>query len=165
MNWIAFDAAFVKTGWAYRVPDTEGWTWRTGVFCPMECGAKTIIRVVHEAASCGIRAAAIEDCYLKFNPATFQKLAAAKARIQLICEFFELEVETFLASEWQSFHRINGARGARKRGSLKRARELGATVFTDDEADAVCLCEYVTMRGKQQEFVLRGPRGGKLRGV
>ena len=160
MKVIAFDTAKRKTGWAYKALDGR---WETGVVCVADTGA--LVDVVKRAQAEGVTHAALEDCYLaKGNVATLKALAAAQGAISTVCKVAGLTVlKPIHAQTWQSAFGITGKRDDRKFGAQRVAHALGASRITDDEADAVCLCDYAERVGEQQELELRGPRGGKLR--
>lgn len=155
--YIAFDAAKRKTGWAFK--GSSAHSWQTGVLAP--ANTAELISVVAGAFRFGVRHAVIENCYLgkqERNVRTLKALQEAQTRIRVVCEMYRLSVELVYPSEWQSAFTIVGPRDTRKQLSQRVAAMLGAIVTTDDEADAVCLCEYATRRSGQYYLDLRNRR-------
>ena len=165
MKVIAFDAARRKTGYAYIRGRGSTHSWVTGVVDVADTAA--LAGIIEDANAIGVTKAVIENCYLsdghKRNVYTLKTLQEAQTRIRVACEMAGLDVELVYAQTWQSAYGISGPRPDRKLGAQRVARALGAGDITDDEADAVCLCDYAERIGKQAELALCGPRGGKLR--
>lgn len=135
---IAFDAAKRRTGYAYRAGDV----WVTGVFAIHEYAK--IIDVIKHARLAGCTHAAIEEPFCGRNINTLKGLQDAQSRIAQRCEDAGLEWVGIRATEWQS------AQGCLKRGEDTKARAaaLARTLdappyLSQDEVDAVCLCDYV----------------------
>lgn len=162
MKVIGFDTAKRRTGWAYSPIPRH---WETGIV--EVANTKSLNEVVAKAKASGVTHAALEDCYLsqgsQRNVSMLKALQEAQTRIRVACEMAGLEVELVYAQTWQSAYRISGIRKDRKLGAQRVAHALGAGALTEDEADAVCLADYAERVARQQELVLRGPRGGKLR--
>lgn len=162
MKVIGFDTAKRKTGWAYSPFPKH---WETGIVEVAD--SKALNEVIAQAKAAGVTRAALEDCYLgnhtAANVRTLKALQEAQTRIKVACEMAGLDVELVYAQTWQSAYGITGKRKERKLGAQRVAHALGAGALTEDEADAVCLADYAERVGRQQELVLRGPRGGKLR--
>jgi len=134
-RYIAFDSA-TTTGFAYRSGDI----WVTGVFNPRD---KARMRgVIAEAMQCGVECAVIEDCYKSPSVRTLKVLQDCTTRIAVCCEDFGLYVGYCYPSTWQSACGLKGKRDELKKGAKKLAEILGAVRVTQDEADAVCLCDY-----------------------
>lgn len=161
---IAFDAAKRTTGWAYR-KQTPGKPpqWITGTLSPRD--TQTLIGVVQSAVLAGCSKTVIENCYLgkSGNVHVVKMLQEAQTRIRMACESAGLPVELIYPQTWQSAYGIVGCSQDRKRGAYRVATMLGAdSKITNDEADAVCLCDFATRKGHQDELALVGPRGGKM---
>lgn len=153
---IAFDAAKRRTGYAYR---TDG-RWITGTFTPLDTPALT--QVVRNACKAGCTRAAIENCYVGSprNIATVKALQDAQTRIAVACEMAGLEVVLIYPATWQASYNIGGPSRERKQAALAWARRLGAAPYlSEDEADAVCLCDYA-MRAAQFESRTRAKKKG-----
>jgi|GEM_PF-5876398 Holliday junction resolvasome RuvABC endonuclease subunit len=162
MTHIAFDASRRRTGYAYVAGRTTHY-WVTGIVDVQDGPA--LAAVLREALYAGVTAAAIEDCYLgpAGNVRALKALQEAQTRISVACEMAGLPVLLVYAQTWQSAFAITGKRPERKLGAQRVALALGAGNLSEDEADAVCLAEYATRAGRQEELELRGPRGGQLR--
>lgn len=158
MKWIGFDTAQQRTGYAYQV----GKQWVTGVFKPRDTAR--LVSIINSAIAQGITHAAVEDPYLGQNVKTLKALQEATVRVVVRCEDAGLDVERYSAQTWQSGFSLAGKRDKRKDGSKRVAIMLGAPEgISEDEADAVCLCEYARCHGRQLGLMLMGPRGGKMK--
>lgn len=159
-RFIAFDAAKRRTGWAYWHPGRGNEkVWMTGVVAPADTAK--LMAVVRLALDDGIDDAVIENCFLGRNFQTSKTLQAAQTRIAVACEAYGLEVTLVYPQTWQAAFGITGLSPDRKAGAKRVARLLGAhDGVTEDEADAICLCEYMEKTGRQVELALAGPRGG-----
>lgn len=141
---IAFDSAN-KTGYAYMAHGT----WVHGV---LDMSGKTlkkrhdqwqnVIRILTDAIDSGCTFAVIEDCYHAQGIKTLKSLVGTSTRLSVAAEFMDLEVKMIYPSEWQSACGATGKRENRKAKAMELARLLGAKNCTEDEADAVCLCDY-----------------------
>lgn len=162
MKVLGFDVAKRKTGWAYS-PFPQHW--ETGIVEVADTAA--LNEVIAQAKAAGVTRAALEDCYLgnhtAANVRTLKALQEAQTRIRVACEMAGLPVELVYAQTWQAAYNITGKRKDRKLGAQRVAHALGAGALTEDEADAVCLAEYATRTGRQEELALCGPRGGTFR--
>lgn len=162
MKFIGFDAARRRTGWAFvRCPGV----WDTGIVNVAD--AQGLGAIIARAKAAGVTRAVIENCYLgqgsKRNVYTLKTLQEAQTRIRVACEMAGIPVELVYAQTWQAAYNITGKRKDRKLGAQRVAHALGAGALTEDEADAVCLAEYATRTGRQEELALCGPRGGTFR--
>lgn len=138
---LAFDAAKRRTGWAYGAPGR----WTTGLIDVLDTPAlDTLIATV---AKLGIRHATVENCYLGGNVVTLKALQEAQTRIVTACERQGLAVDLVYAQTWQSDLGLTGPSEDRKLGAMRIARLLGYTGKSQDEADAVCLCDYAQRAG------------------
>ena len=138
---IAFDAA-TNTGWAFRYgPGPCKGEWNTGVVKPRAW--KTLDALLLKAQSHGVTEAVIEDCYLGVNPQTHKVLAIMQGLIIAACDRAGLPYEVIPAATWHDDLRLTGPREDCKRGAMLIATKyLGASKgITQDEADAVCLCD------------------------
>ena len=154
MSYIAFDTSKRSTGYAYR--NSEG-LWVTGIVKPAD--TKALRSVVREAVAQGIDAASIEDCYLgtSRNVKTIKALQDAQTRIRVACEIAELTVELVYPTTWQASFGITGKSRDRKLGAQRVASLLDAPEgISEDEVDAVCLCEFARWRRKQRERIGKG---------
>ena len=138
MIYIAFDAA-TKTGWAFRIYGE----WTTGVVDPRNWDA--VEKLLLGAMQRGVDHVVIEDCYLGVNPHTHKVLAVVQGLITGACLNVGLPYEIIPAATWHDNFRITGDRVECKRGAMKVATVyLGAPAgISQDEADAVCLCDYM----------------------
>lgn len=159
MKTIAFDAAKKRTGWAYS-PRPR--VWSTGIVDVTDGAA--IAEILDAAKWHGVSRAVIENCYLgpEGNVRVLKALQEAQTRIRVACEMAGLPVELVYAQTWQAAFGIGGKRAERKLGAQRVAQALcpGMRGLSEDEADAVCLAEYATRTGRQEELTLCGPRGG-----
>lgn len=162
MKFVAFDTAIHKTGVAYR--DRDG-RWTTSVVEARDTAALAL--VLDQAKAAGVDAAVVEDCYLhtndrRGNVVTLKRLQEAQTRIVVACEMVGLDpIQLVQPNVWQGAFKIGGDRERRKAGAAWVARTLGASPDSgQDEADAVCLCEYAQSMARQMELTTK-TRGGK----
>lgn len=140
MRFIAFDVALRKTGVAY--PNSiRGWN--TEVISVHDTTKlDLVIAWAKETHDCV--AAAIEDCWLGKNAASFKALAISQGRIVSACERAGLvRIEIVHPSTWQNNYGISAKNGGDvKLGAMRVAKLLGYGGDSQDEADAICLCDY-----------------------
>ena len=154
MKFIAFDTALRKTGVAYQTLDGH---WATAVVDVRDNAALALL--LAEAKAEAVTGAVIEDCFFGVNVLTLKRLLEGQTRIRVLCELAGFEViELIQPSTWQSAFRIGGDRQSRKVGARYVAKMSGYTGTSEDEADAVCLCEFAQSRSRQTELVLTRPR-------
>ena len=160
MKFIGFDAALRKTGWAYS---PRPGVWNTGIVDVTDGDA--LAGIIAAAKRDGVARAVIENCYLgpAWNVRALKALQEAQTRIKVACEMAGVMPELIYAQTWQAAFGLTGKRPDRKLGAQRVARALGAGDLTEDEADAVCLADYATRAGRQEELALCGPRGGTFR--
>ena len=137
MKIIAFDAAHKRTGYAYR----NGTRWVYGVFPIWDCGL--IADVISAAVADHVTHAVIEDPYCGMSVTTLKSLQDAASRIAQRCEDAGLLWAPIKAAEWHSAQGCTGKGKETKIKSMALARHLDAPPYLkEDEADAVCLCDY-----------------------
>ena len=150
MSFIAFDAAKRRTGYAYvGGRHTTHW-WITGVIDV--ANTAELAKVIDRAKREGVTRAAIENCYHGRNVHTTKALQEAQTRIRVACEMAGLPVALIYASTWQAAYGITGPSADRKLGAKRIALMLGASDgLSQDEYDAVCLCDYATLNARELE--------------
>jgi len=156
MKVIAFDAARRCTGYAYRNSDI----WVTGTFNIYDYAK--IIYVIKNACINNCTHAAIEDPFRGPSISTFKALEEAASRIQQRCEDAGLLCVRVRAVEWQAAQGCLQPRNQTKQLARELAVVLGAESYlTQDEIDAVCLCDYVAQNMLDMEGRWHG-LGGKV---
>jgi len=156
MKAIGFDAARNSTGYAYR----NGQIWVTGTFNIYDYAK--IIYVIKHACQDGCTHAAIEDPFGGPSISVFKALQDAASRIQQRCEDAGLLCVPIRAIEWQAAQGCLKPRGQTKQLARELAVVLGAESYlTQDEIDAVCLCDYVSQNMGDMEGRWHG-LGGKV---
>ena len=153
---IAFDAARNSTGYAYR----NGLIWVTGTFNIEDY--REIIQVIRNACMDGCTHAAVETPFGGPSIAGLIALQDAASRIQQRCEDAGLLCVPVRAIEWQAAQGCLKPRKETKQNARKLAVTLGAESYlTQDEMDAVCLCDYVEQNMPDMEGRWHG-LGGKV---
>lgn len=138
---LGLDVAKNKTGWAYM---DEKNVWHYGV---MDVYDPNVIEVFEAAEHC-CHIAAIEKPWLhpdpyKRNPKTLIELALACGRAQVFAQQYGMRPIMVPAQQWKSSWGLPHNRKESKYACVKLARMLtGADKLTNDEADAILLCEY-----------------------
>lgn len=156
MKVIAFDAARNSTGYAYL----NGVLWVTGTFNIEDY--REIIQVIRNACMDGCTHAAVEDPFGGPSIGVFKALQDAASRIQQRCEDAGLLCVPIRAIEWQAAQGCLKPRKETKQNARKLAVTLGANPkASQDEMDAVCLCDYVTQNMPYMEGRWHG-KGGKV---
>lgn len=145
-----------RCGYAWRTP---AGAWRVGTV-----HLDDLLGILTEACDDGCNVVAVEDIYLGPSVATFKALAVTQGRIMALCTGIGLTVQTVAPITWKSaMLRVNGfmprTRPEQKRAAVWTARALGADVTDDNQADACCLCEYLTCVGRQEQIPLARSRG------
>jgi len=144
MTVIGIDPA-KRTGYAYRDDTGE---WCSGTVDPDD--REALRRILQSAMKCGCTVAAIEDCYLDKNAATFKKLAVIQGRIIAECISVGLKYKTINPTKWKRAMLTTGGWFPKRRQDQKTlARWVAIHLFhatpkNYDEADAICICEYAT---------------------
>lgn len=133
---IAFDAA-TTTGFAYR----NGTRWIHGHFHIRDYAL--LNDVIAAARADNVTHAVIEDPYFHANVNTIKILQDAASRIQQRCEDAGILWAEMKASEWQSAQGVKRKGEDTKVNAMVLSRQLDAPPYlTQDEADAVCMCDY-----------------------
>lgn len=143
---IAFDAA-TQSGYAYK----SNGQWRIGTIDPRK--GDVLLRVLAEARTAGVTECAIENCYHGKNALTTITLARIQGRIEAACERVGIAWHYVHPMTWKSAQ-LAGARvrADQKTASIRMARMLGALPANDDEADAVCICDYATANARYRKM-------------
>jgi len=150
------------TGWAFR--DSAG-AWQNGTLAPENFAA--VDHVLVSARAAGVTVAAIESPFLGKNVQTLRVLSEIRGRLISACERQGLTIRNVAPLQWKSAMIMTPAgmpqgREAQKRAAIAKAKALGASVNGDDQADAVCLCEYANFAGQQENFDLQPGRKPNL---
>lgn len=143
-NVIGIDPA-TRTGYAYH----WGGKWITGVFNPAK-RQDAIDAIGAAVESACVTVAYVETGYLGKNPRTLIRLTELRCAVERVLDDYGVTIHHVPATTWQSAFSITGPRADRKAGATHTARVyLGAECTTQDECDAVCICEF----GRRMEGV------------
>jgi Holliday junction resolvasome RuvABC endonuclease subunit len=147
MNIIGIDPAG-RTGFAYKMDGK----WVTGTVSAYRW--RDLYRQFKLARERGVEQAVMEDCYLGLDLKVLKRLVNIQGRVQSALEEAGIVVRMVTARSWKSAMLRDGGfavmgRDAQKSRAMVVARRLGANPVTDDEGDAVCICQYGASTGTQ----------------
>lgn len=147
MKPIAFDSANT-TGYAYMANGT----WVTGVLDMSGRKLKhrkqqwqNMIRIITDAIDSGCDTVVIEDCFIGKGINSFKSQVSTMTRLAVASEFMGILPVFMKPSVWQSASlrtKKHMKHDDLKAASKQLAKVLGAKNCTEDEADAVCMCDY-----------------------
>ena len=86
----------------------------------------------------------IEEIQEQANAQTFKKLAMLQGALLVALTEVEIKYHLVYASQWKSFANIKSQnRAEQKRDAQKHVLEKYGNKVTQDEADAICMGEYI----------------------
>lgn len=136
---LALDVA-TRTGWAYKAE-----IWHTGTV-DATCEDTRRLTLLN-AQRAGCTHLVVEDCFAGLNVGTFRTLIELQTKWKMDAAYMGYQLcKPVMPSVWQSKILVIGGckpgKGETKQYAAIAARMLGANCKTQDECDAVCLCEY-----------------------
>ena len=91
----------------------------------------------------------VEEIQEQANPQTFKKLAMLQGAILVALKEADIKYHLVYSSEWKSFAGIKGkSRTEQKQNTQQYVLLKYGKKVTQDEADAICIGEYITTKIK-----------------